>query len=92
MNKVKCCLHRLVTFSFKFKGSFPNVKFDPKKKAKVDSCVVTPNRIWRAHRMLLAGKDLKWALLLRLMFTFTLMPYELRMLRFEDVSVLDNGK
>ena len=42
--------------------------------------------------MLLRNKNYKYALLLRLMFTFALMPYELRMLRFDDVCEVGDGK
>ena len=91
LRKVIFCLRRLVNFSYKFKGSFPEIKLNA-KKLKVEVSPITPAQVWRAHRVLLAKKNSENALILLLMFTFVLMSYELRMLKFEDVYELDNGK
>ena len=92
LKKVVMWLRRIVTFSYKFRDSFPEIILNARKKPKIDVSPVTSNQIWRAHRMLLRNKNYKYALLLRLMFTFALMPYELRMLRFDDVCEVGDGK
>ena len=92
LDKVLFSLRKLVTFSYNFHGSFPEIKLTTKKKVKGNVSSITPNQIWKAHRLLLTKKDFENALLLRLMFTFALMPYEVRMLKFEDVRELENGK
>ena len=92
LKKVVMWLRKIVTFSYKFRDCFPEIILNARKKPKIDVSPVTSNQIWRAHRMLLTKKIYKYALLLRLMFTFALMPYELRMLRFDDVCEVGDGK
>ena len=91
LNKIRFCLRKLVTFSYRFNGKFPEIRFNTKTRPRVDVNHITESQIWRAHRLLLKKGDLENALLLRLMFTYALMPFELRTLRFEDIHTLKNG-
>ena len=91
LSKVAFCLRRLVTFSYKFSGNFLEIKFSTGARPNPNTNRITAGQIWRAHRILVGMKDFGNALILRIMFTFALMPYELRMLRFEDVRRLSNG-
>ena len=92
LSKIIMCICRVVTFSYKFKTNFPKIKLNTKRKPKVEVSLVTPNQILLTHKILLKMKNREYALLLRMMYAFALMPYELRMLRFEDVHELDNGR
>lgn len=88
LSKVAFCRRRLVTFSYRFDGGFPEIKFSTAAKARPNSNRIKTSQVWRAHKLLVEMKDYENALILRIMFTFALMPYELRMLRFEDVHRL----
>ena len=86
LNKIRFCLQKLVTFRYRFNSKFPEIRFNTKTRPRVDVNNITEIQIWRAHRLLFEKRDLENALLLRLMFTYALIPFELRMLRFEDLT------
>ena len=70
LKNVVMWLRRIITFSYKFRDSFPEIILNVRKKPKINVIPVTSNQIFRAHQMLLTTKNYKYVLLLRLMFTF----------------------
>ena len=85
-------LKQVVTVSYNLDGSFPELPIVAPSNIDLDVTVVTENDILKAHRALIRMEDFENALLLQLMFVLQVYPFELRWLRFEDISVTKDNK
>jgi len=91
VNRLLKSIKYVVEFSYKFDEEFPPLP-PVEDDDKLDVVIVTDYDILKAHRILIRMMDFENALLLQLMFVLHLMPFEMRWLRFEDVTTTKDGK
>jgi len=91
INRLLKSIKYVVEFSYKFEEEFPKLP-TADDTSQPDVVLVNENDIIKAHRALIRMQDFENALMLQLMFVLHLLPFELRWLRFEDVSTTKDGK
>ena len=91
INRLLKSIKYVVEFSYKFDEDFPPLPPVDDDNTP-DVVLVTEHDILKAHRVLMRMMDFENALLLQLMFVLHLMPFEIRWLRFDDVTTTKDGK
>ena len=91
INRMLKNIKYVVEFCYKFDEDFP--KLPPvSESATPDVVIITEHDILKAHRALMRLEDYESALMLQMMYVLHVMPFELRLIRFDDVTTTRDGK